>query len=55
MDEHKNQNILKEAGFRKWKEKFLWLKTLSISQQKKMICEIGTNQEEKLKQMPVLI
>ena len=52
MDEHKDQKILKEATFKKWKEKFPCLKILSIGQQKKMICKICTDQEEKLKQMP---
>ena len=52
MDELNDQKFLKEATFKKWKEKFPWLKILSIGQQKKMICEICTNQEEKLKQMP---
>ena len=51
MDEHKDQTILKEATFKKWKEKFPCLIILSIGQQKKMICKICTNQEEKLKQM----
>ena len=52
MDEHNDQKFLKEATFKKWKEKFPWLKILSIGQQKKMICEICTDEEEKLKQMP---
>ena len=52
MDEHSDQKFPKETTFKKWKEKFPWLKILSIDQQKKMICEICTNQEEKLKQMP---
>ena len=43
----KGQKILKEATFKKWKKKFPWLKILSIGQQKKMICEICTNQEKK--------
>ena len=47
----KGQKILKEATFKKWKKKFPWLKILSIGQQKKMICEICPDQEEKLKQM----
>ena len=41
----KDQKILKEATFKKWQEKFPWLKILSKSQPKKMICEICTNQE----------
>ena len=52
MDEHNDQKFLKEATFKKWKEKFPWLKILSIGQQKNMIFEICTGQEEKLKQMP---
>ena len=47
-----HQKFPKEATFEKWKEKFPWLKTLSISQQKKLICKICTDQEENLKQMP---
>ena len=47
-----DQKFPTEATFKKWKEKFPWLKILSNRQQKKMICEICTNQEEKLKQMP---
>ena len=35
MDEHNDQKFPKEATFKKWKEKFPWLKILSISQQKK--------------------
>ena len=52
MDELNDQKFPKEATFKKWKEKFPWLKILSINQQKKMICEICTDQQEKLKQMP---
>ena len=52
MDECKDQNIPKEATFKKWKEKFPWLKILSIDQQKKIVCKICIYQEEKLKQMP---
>ena len=52
MDELNDQKFLKEATFKKWKEKFPWLKILSIGQQKKMICKICTDQEVKLKQMP---
>ena len=51
MDERNDQKFSKEATFKKWKEKFPWLKILSIGQQKKMISEIRTDQEEKLKQM----
>ena len=51
MDELNDQKFPKEATFKKWKEKFPWLKILSIGQQKKMICEICTDQEGKLKQM----
>ena len=51
MDELNDQKFPKEATFKKWKEKFPWFKILSIGQQKKMICEICTDQEEKLKQM----
>ena len=52
MDEHNDQKFLKEATFKKWKEKFPWLKILSIGHHKKMIYKICTNQEEKLKQTP---
>ena len=52
MGELNDQKFWKEATFKKWKEKFPWLKILSIGQQKKVICKIFTNQEEKLKQMP---
>ena len=52
MDERNDQNLLKEAAFKKQKEKFPWLKLLSINQQKKMIYKICPNQEENLKQMP---
>ena len=52
MDEFNDQKFPKEATFKKWEEKFPWLQILSIRQQEKMICEICTDQEEKLKQMP---
>ena len=52
MDERKDQKIPKETTFKNWKVKIPWLKILSIGQQKKMICEIYTDHEEKLKQMP---
>ena len=52
MHERNNQKFPKEATFKKWKVKFPWLKILSIGQEKKMICEICTDQEEKLKQLP---
>ena len=46
MDERNDQKFPKDATFNIWKEKFPWLKILSIDQQKKMICKICTNQEE---------
>ena len=51
MDERNDQKFPKEATFKKWKDKFPWLKIWSIDHQKKMICEICTDQEEKLKQI----
>ena len=51
MDERNDQKFSKEATFKKWKEKFRWLKILSIGQQRKIICKFCTDQEEKLKQM----
>ena len=54
MDERNDQKFPKGVTFKIWKEKFPWFKILSIGQQKKMICEICTNQEEKLEQMPYM-
>ena len=51
MDERNDQKFPKEATFKKQKEKFPWFKILRIGQQKKMICKLCTDQEEKLKQM----
>ena len=47
MDERNDQKFPKGVTFKIWKEKFPWFKILSIGQQKKIICEICTNQEEK--------
>ena len=52
MDECKDQKIPKEATCKKWKGEFPWLKILSICEQKKLMCKICTDLEEKLKQMP---
>ena len=46
MDERNGQKFLKETTFKKWREKFPWLKILSTGQQKKMICEIYTDQKD---------
>ena len=46
MDERNGQKFPKETTFKKWREKFPWLKILSTGQQKKMICEIYTDQED---------
>ena len=47
MDERKDQQIPKEATFKKWKEKFTWLKILGIDQQKRIICKICIDQENR--------